>query len=180
MAVALTKDCLMFLRRIRPCLNLYAEPKLSFIRNHEIPGEWFQSSAERLAQRVADGQMPSIAALLFLDRWGAPDRHLGDALHDITRLDSVHDEFLKPAVSYRPRLRYWIPDAHVDLDQVYDDIAQAGARGAAGVEVLGFYLYGASPGTYVPTDWNTYGWGTPAWSMFLKNLLSLVHWCAGC
>lgn len=44
------------------------------------------------------------------------------------------------------------------------DIAGAGAVGAAGVEVLGYYLYGANAGDYVPVDWNTYGWGTPEWS----------------
>ncbi|ERS95284.1 hypothetical protein HMPREF1624_08161 [Sporothrix schenckii ATCC 58251] len=123
---------------------------------------------ERSVQCVTDKQIPSFAGLLFFDQWGAPNQqHPEDALSGITRDDSVRHDFLRPAVSYRPRLRYWIPDACVDLDQVYDDISQAGLRGAAGVELLGFYLYGASRGTYVPTDWNKYGWGTPAW----KNVL---------
>lgn len=85
---------------------------------------------------------------------------------------AAFSSFTNPPVSYRPRLRYWIPDAHVDLDQIYDDIAQAGARGAAGVEVLGFYLYGATPGTYVPTNWDEYGWGTPAWKQVLDTAIN--------
>ncbi len=72
--------------------------------------------------------------------------------------------FIEPAVNFRPRFRYWIPDASVDHARVAQDIADVGAIGGAGVEVLGFYLYGASPGTFVPVDWATYGWVTPAWS----------------
>ncbi|CAK7205455.1 hypothetical protein SEUCBS139899_008229 [Sporothrix eucalyptigena] len=86
-------------------------------------------------------------------------------------LHPVSADFRHPSVAFRPRLRYWIPDAHVDVEQVYDDIAQAGARGAAGVEVLGFYLYGAEPGTFVPTDWSAYGWGTPAWKAVLDTTI---------
>ncbi|KAL1892393.1 hypothetical protein Sste5346_007131 [Sporothrix stenoceras] len=117
-----------------------------------------------------------IASLLPLWKWGC--NHDVDTSHK-TSLDTPRDiAFLNPPVSYRPRLRYWIPDAHVDLDQIYNDIAQAGARGAAGVEVLGFYLYGASPGAYVPTDWNAFGWGTPAWKQVLDTAID-AHWDHG-
>ena len=66
----------------------------------------------------------------------------------------------------RPRFRYWVPDASADLEYVAKDIEGAAAAGAGGVELLGYYLYGASPGTFVPVDWAVYGWGTPAWSKF--------------
>ncbi|EFX01772.1 secreted protein [Grosmannia clavigera kw1407] len=75
--------------------------------------------------------------------------------------------FESPSNAFRPRFRYWIPDAHVNTSRVAADIAEAGARGAAGVEVLGFYLYGGATGEYVPVDWNEYGWGTPAWKRVL-------------
>ncbi|CAK7218393.1 hypothetical protein SBRCBS47491_003494 [Sporothrix bragantina] len=110
--------------------------------------------------------------LHFIYHWNTFSPHADQC--DVGELDrsvSAHDVFRHPPVSYRARLRYWVPDAHVDLDQVYDDIAQAGARGAAGVELLGFYLYGAERGTYVPTDWNEYGWGTPAWKRVLDTAI---------
>ncbi len=72
--------------------------------------------------------------------------------------------FENPSVNVRPRFRYWIPDASADLTTVAQDIASAKDAGAGGIEVLGYYDYGASPGNFVPVDWSTYGWGTPAWS----------------
>ncbi|KAH8897356.1 secreted protein [Thozetella sp. PMI_491] len=83
--------------------------------------------------------------------------------------------FANPPVNVRPRFRYWIPDASADHDSVARDIADAGAIGAAGVEVLGFYLYGANPGTFVPVDWSTYGWGTPAWKDLFDTIINAHH-----
>ncbi|OCL07765.1 hypothetical protein AOQ84DRAFT_408338 [Glonium stellatum] len=71
--------------------------------------------------------------------------------------------FQKPAANFRPRFRYWIPDASINLTRMALDIADAAAVGAGGVEVLGYYLYDSSPGDFTPTDWTVYGWGTPAW-----------------
>jgi hypothetical protein len=72
--------------------------------------------------------------------------------------------FQNPSANVRPRFRYWIPDASVDLDTVEQDVVGAKAAGAGGLEVLGYYDYGSNPGTFEPTDWATYGWGTDAWS----------------
>ncbi|CAK7212301.1 hypothetical protein SCUCBS95973_001417 [Sporothrix curviconia] len=110
--------------------------------------------------------------VLCIDRWSPFfNPHARRDNVDVLHHTDVAASFRDPPVAYRARLRYWLPDAHVCLDQVYDDIAQAGARGAAGVELLGFYLYGAEPGTPVPTDWSEYGWGTPAWKRVLDTAI---------
>lgn len=72
--------------------------------------------------------------------------------------------FANPSANVRPRFRYWIPDASVNISRVVQDIAGAAAAGAGGVEVLGYYLYGGNPGDFAPVDWSVYGWGTSAWS----------------
>ncbi|KAL9068938.1 MAG: hypothetical protein Q9157_006341 [Trypethelium eluteriae] len=48
-------------------------------------------------------------------------------------------------------------------EQATQDVAAAKAAGAGGVEVLGYYLYNSAPGNFAPTNWEVYGWGTPAW-----------------
>ena len=79
--------------------------------------------------------------------------------------------FQNPSSAVRPRFRYWVPDASVDLTAVGEDIAGAASAGAGGVEVLGYYLYGGSqPGDYAPVDWSKYGWGTPAWSKSISSI----------
>lgn len=45
--------------------------------------------------------------------------------------------FQNPAVFVRPRFRYWVPDASVDLPTLANDVAGARQAGAGGVEVLG-------------------------------------------
>jgi hypothetical protein len=78
--------------------------------------------------------------------------------------------FQTPSVHVRPKFRYWIPDASVDTTIVAKDVRAAGIVGAAGVECLGYYLYGGPPsnggrGSAAPVSWATYGFGTDAWSM---------------
>jgi hypothetical protein len=77
--------------------------------------------------------------------------------------------FQNPSSNVRPRFRYWVPDASVDLSTIAADIASAGKAGAGGVELLGYYFYGEHPDDprYSPVlvDWTEFGWGTPAWSM---------------
>lgn len=84
--------------------------------------------------------------------------------------------FGNPSVNVRPKFRYWTPDASVDLDTVADDVQAAGDIGAAGLELLGYYLYGGPPsngagrGDSAPVDWATYGFGTPAWRTCDNNI----------
>lgn len=66
----------------------------------------------------------------------------------------------------RPRFRYWIPDASIDLSGIAQDLALIKRAGAGGMELLGYYYYGAtesSSDVVVPSDWTKYGWGTEAW-----------------
>ena len=83
-----------------------------------------------------------------------------------TRAPNFKD-FSIPSARHRPKFRYWLPDASVDPERVQADIASAGAQGAGGVEVLGYYWYG-NVGSFfpVPVDWVEYGWGTESWSTF--------------
>lgn len=80
----------------------------------------------------------------------------------------------------RPKFRYWIPDASVDPAIVARDVQAAGNVGAAGLEALGYYLYGGPPsnagrGTAAPVSWATYGFGTEAWSMFWSDNEVIEH-----
>jgi Arc/MetJ-type ribon-helix-helix transcriptional regulator len=93
---------------------------------------------------------------------GLPENHLDDQVEAAIEAGT----FANPSANVRPRFRYWLPDASVNLSRVALDIADAKHVGAGGVEVLGYYLYDSAPGNIVPTDWTTYGWGTPAWSEF--------------
>lgn len=72
--------------------------------------------------------------------------------------------FANPSVQVRPRFRYWVPDASVDVNQVAADIAEVGRVGGSGIELLGYYLYGYWQPGPVAVDWTEYSWGTPAWS----------------
>ncbi|KAI0839450.1 hypothetical protein F5Y06DRAFT_303174 [Hypoxylon sp. FL0890] len=78
--------------------------------------------------------------------------------------------FLNPAAVVRPRYRYWLPDASVNPEYVAQDIAELGARGAGGVQFLNYYNYGGTQGSPA-TDWNIYGYGTPAYREVLKAAL---------
>ncbi|KAF2169395.1 hypothetical protein M409DRAFT_20615 [Zasmidium cellare ATCC 36951] len=73
--------------------------------------------------------------------------------------------FQQPSAYARPRFRYWVPDASVNLSTIRQDIEDAGKIGAGGVELLGYYNYGdiESGAGVIPVDWAKYGWGTPAW-----------------
>lgn len=72
--------------------------------------------------------------------------------------------FFKPNSRDRPRFRYWLPDASVDLDILKDDVAQAARIGAGGLEFVPFYNYGGDLGGPPPGhDWSKYGFGTPAY-----------------
>jgi hypothetical protein len=81
--------------------------------------------------------------------------------------------FENPSIHVRPKFRYWVPDASVDLKVLAKDVKAAKDAGCGGLELLGYYLYGGPPsngagrGTYAPVDWAKYGFGTQAWRMLL-------------
>ncbi|KAI1399275.1 hypothetical protein F4819DRAFT_465758 [Hypoxylon fuscum] len=85
--------------------------------------------------------------------------------------DNTHlGTFSDPAVRVRPRYRYWLPDASVNTQYLAEDIAELGVRGAGGIQFLNYYNYGGLFGTPA-TDWNIYGYGTPAYREVLKAAL---------
>ncbi|KAF2172380.1 hypothetical protein M409DRAFT_50088 [Zasmidium cellare ATCC 36951] len=94
---------------------------------------------------------------------------------DQVNADIDYGTFEDPSAFVRPRFRYWIPDASVDLDTVRNDFKIAKDVGAGGLELLGYYLYGNYPsqvaeGGPVPVDWGVYDWGLDAW----KNLTDVA------
>ncbi|KAI5919751.1 hypothetical protein F4810DRAFT_465504 [Camillea tinctor] len=75
------------------------------------------------------------------------------------------EDFNSPPIQYRPKFRYWLPDASVPLQSVINDVDSIASVGAGGLEFLPFYNYGLGPAL---TDWSIYGFGTEAF----KNVLS--------
>ena len=92
---------------------------------------------------------------------------------------SPHDDqgsFASPAAIYRPRFRYWLPDASVSPDIVKANIKSAGDIGAGGVEFLPFYNYGGElDGAPPGSDWSTYNFGTPAFQTLFRAALDAHH-----
>lgn len=90
---------------------------------------------------------------------------------DLVGANVDYGSFQDPSSYVRPRFRYWMPDASVDLGIVTDDFAKAKDVGMGGLELLGYYLYGNTPNVGpVPVDWSKYGWGTEAW----KELMTVA------
>ena len=96
--------------------------------------------------------------------------------NDQVGADLPYGSFQDPSIFVRPRFRYWIPDASVNLSDVAADFAKVRGVGMGGLELLGYYLYGDFPrviaeGGPIPTDWTRYGWGTEAWVTLLTAAL---------
>lgn len=78
--------------------------------------------------------------------------------------------FQDPSSAVRPRFRYWVNDASMNLSVVAEDVRSIGKAGAGGIELLGYYLYGDTSayggGNSAPlqTDWTVYGFGGAPWS----------------
>lgn len=94
--------------------------------------------------------------------------------NDQVEADIDYGTFQNPSANVRPRFRYWVNDASMNLSIVAEDIQQMGQLGAGGLELLGYYFYGdasysntAQP--YLQTDWTTYGFGGQAWSMIFSS-----------
>jgi hypothetical protein len=99
----------------------------------------------------------------------------GHNTNDQVKANIDYGSFEDPSAYVRPRFRYWIPDASVDLNAVAEDFSKAKTVGMGGLELLGYYLYGNYPsviaeGGPVPVDWTKYGWGTEAW----KDLMTVA------
>ncbi|KAF2994986.1 hypothetical protein E8E13_003871 [Curvularia kusanoi] len=95
-------------------------------------------------------------------------------------------KFRDPSIEFRPKFRYWLPDASVQSELVVRDIHEAKAIGAGGLEFLPFYAYGAGDESYKRNmatnpnqpfvepnfpDWDIYGFGTPTYVGLFKDAL---------
>ncbi|RAK97746.1 uncharacterized protein BO80DRAFT_185483 [Aspergillus ibericus CBS 121593] len=96
--------------------------------------------------------------------------------NDQVESDIDYGTFQNPSPNVRPRFRYWVNDASMNLSVVAEDVKAIGKAGAGGLELVGYYLYGdssnfggqlASP---LQSDWTVFGFGSPAW----KNLVDTV------
>lgn len=108
-----------------------------------------------------------LAALLLPQYGRAVDDQVG------AKID--YGSFEDPAARIRPRFRYWLPDASVDSATVRQNIQDAGALGAGGVEFLPYFNYGEEVSG---ADWSTYGFGSPAFVKLFKAALQ-AHKDAG-
>ncbi|KAF9630987.1 hypothetical protein BFW01_g1859 [Lasiodiplodia theobromae] len=72
------------------------------------------------------------------------------------------DIFKSPPLEYRPKFRYWLPDASASVDAVKRDVAAVAEIGGGGLELIPFYNYGCAVCTpdVLPEDWSTYAFGT--------------------
>ncbi|ETS77966.1 hypothetical protein PFICI_10028 [Pestalotiopsis fici W106-1] len=77
--------------------------------------------------------------------------------------------FEAPPLLYRPKFRYWLPDASVSPQSIVDDINHIASVGAGGLEFLPFYNYGLGPAL---TDWSIYGFGTEAFKNVFSSALN--------
>ncbi|KAL3303049.1 secreted protein [Colletotrichum asianum] len=78
-------------------------------------------------------------------------------------------QFDNPSTEFRPKFRYWLPDASVPHQSVVDDVNHLAEVGAGGLEFLPFYNYGLGPAL---TDWSIYGFGTEAFKDVLAAALN--------
>ncbi|KAJ5593678.1 hypothetical protein N7537_010582 [Penicillium hordei] len=85
--------------------------------------------------------------------------------------DESPDTFKNPRVESLPKFRYWLPDASVAVEAVQRDISDLASAGAGGLEFVPFYFYGNPSDAPPPTDWNKFGFGTPAFSNLFDGAL---------
>ncbi|KAG4440181.1 hypothetical protein IFR05_004326 [Cadophora sp. M221] len=79
--------------------------------------------------------------------------------------------FEHPSANVRPRFIYWIPDGSINTTLF---AAQLAERGAGGIEFLNYFDCGGLVGNGPATDWNIYGYGTPAYRNGLGELISAL------
>ncbi|KAJ5797556.1 uncharacterized protein N7503_006852 [Penicillium pulvis] len=88
--------------------------------------------------------------------------------------------FQDPSSAVRPRFRYWVNDASMNLSVLAEDVRSIGKAGAGGIELLGYYLYGDSSayggGNAAPlqTDWTVYGFGGAPWKEMVDTILEVA------
>ncbi|KAI0891900.1 hypothetical protein F4806DRAFT_506391 [Annulohypoxylon nitens] len=82
---------------------------------------------------------------------------------------SFFDGFASPDVQYRPKFRYWLPDASADVDAVVQDVTNIAAVGAGGLEFIPYYQLGPQP-----TNWSKYGFGSESHRIIFRAVMKSV------
>ncbi|KAJ5716257.1 secreted protein [Penicillium malachiteum] len=100
--------------------------------------------------------------------------------NDQVNPDLDYGSFQNPSSNVRPRFRYWVNDASMNLTVLAEDVRSIGKAGGGGIELLGYYLYGDSTnyggGDMAPlqTDWSEYYFGSPPWGEMLDTILEVA------
>jgi hypothetical protein len=117
-----------------------------------------------MRQNVISKWTASAAFLLPLVT-SLPFDHLDDQVN--AAIDA--GTFQNPSSNIRPKFRYWLPDASVNVTSLADDIASIASVGAGAIEFLNYWLYGGASTTQpvVPVDWDTFNFGTPIYNTVL-------------
>ncbi|GKZ68760.1 hypothetical protein AnigIFM50267_003505 [Aspergillus niger] len=103
--------------------------------------------------------------------------------NDQVEPDIDYGSFQNPSSNVRPRFRYWVNDASMNLSVVAEDVKAMGKAGAGGLELLGYYLYGDSSNLDgqlqcpLQTDWTIFGFGSPAWKDLVDTVLTAAKEC---
>ncbi|KAH7176035.1 hypothetical protein EDB81DRAFT_897022, partial [Dactylonectria macrodidyma] len=84
-------------------------------------------------------------------------------------LCNVLNDFSSPPAEYRPKFRYWFPDAEVDVNAVVRDVGEIAAVGSGGLEFLPYYQY-RSPSA----NWSQYSYGSDASRAVLRAAMEAV------
>ncbi len=75
---------------------------------------------------------------------------------------SRYGSFESPGTTVRPRFRYWLPDATVDLEYLSRDLKDVSALGAGGVQLQPIVMSGSTMSPMpAGADWGDGNMGTP-------------------
>ncbi|MEV4172920.1 glycosyl hydrolase [Nonomuraea sp. NPDC049709] len=78
------------------------------------------------------------------------------------------DWFARPRSPYRPMVRWWWPDAHVDPAEIRREVDQLAAAGFGGAEIAAVHHSIRDKSVLDPAG---HGWGTPAWTAAVEAAL---------
>ncbi|KAL2678407.1 hypothetical protein Neosp_009153 [[Neocosmospora] mangrovei] len=80
------------------------------------------------------------------------------------------DDFRSPPLEFKPKFRYWLPDASADVEVLRQDIREMAAVGAGGFQFLSYYQIFPQP-----SDWSVYGYGTDTFRPFFRAAMETAQ-----
>ncbi|MEK6991400.1 glycosyl hydrolase [Paenibacillus sp. FSL K6-1566] len=79
------------------------------------------------------------------------------------------EQFQSPANRYRPKLRWWLPGAFMDNEEIKREIEWMAGSGYGGAELIHFFSI--PPADMDPSEFNRYGFGGEEWNNRMKSAL---------